>query len=79
MTVPRLGADGRLATLFLLNASIDRTPAFRVRLRRARSGRVEWVTPGRAPVRLAVRRQGREVSVEVPPMAAWTAGYLRVR
>ncbi|HOX06110.1 MAG TPA: hypothetical protein PK280_06890 [Planctomycetota bacterium] len=79
MAVPRLGADGRLATLFLLNASIDRTPAFRVRLRRPRSGRVEWVTPGRAPVRLAVERGRGEVAVRVPPMAAWTAGYLRVR
>ncbi|MDD4889958.1 MAG: hypothetical protein PHU85_08495 [Phycisphaerae bacterium] len=79
MAVPRVRADGRIATVALLNVTIDKTPGFRVRLRSPGVEQVEWVLPDQLATPLAIERLQGEVAVSIPPMAPWTIGYLRLR
>lgn len=77
MAVPRLDATGGVATLTLLNASIDATPPLVARVRRPAGSRASWVLPGQADVALASRAEGTDCVLSVPSIAAWSIGYVR--
>ena len=79
--VPRVKDDGSLATLALVNASIDRQDPVEVFLRGVdeRVTKVAWHEPERAPMELPVMRDGPSVRVRLPRLAAWSCGYLDVR
>ena len=79
--VPRVKDDGSLATLALVNASIDRQDPVEVFLRGVdeRVTKATWHEPERAPAELPVVRDGAFVRVRLPRLAAWSCGYLDVR
>lgn len=78
--LPRVRADGSLATLALVNASIDRQDPVLVRLRGVPSGvrTAVWHQPEAAPVEIPLDRAnaGGEARVRLPRIGAWKCGYL---
>lgn len=79
MLVPRVRpGDGALAAVALFNTRIDSQEDVALRLRgvpeNAKSA--TWHELRRAPVRLALVRDGGVVRVRVPAVSAWNAGYL---
>lgn len=76
--LPNMREDGSLATVAIVNATIDEQPPVVVRLRGVPSDAdaMLWVTPEAAPVRLPVDRGGGLVRVTLPALAAWKCGYL---
>ena len=79
--LPRVRDDGSLATLALVNASIDRQEPVEVFLRGVSEGvaKATWHEPEHAPVEIPVARDGSSVRVRLPQLAAWSCGYLDVR
>lgn len=78
MAVPRLNAAGQVATLTLLNVSIDSTPPLAVRVRRPAGSRASWIMPGQPDVSLSDRAEGPDCVLTVPSIAPWSIGYLRL-
>lgn len=78
--VPRVRADGSLATVALVNASIDRQESVEVSLRGVPKTctAVRWFAPEETPVDLPLVRDGTETRVRLPRLGAWTCGYLSV-
>ena len=79
--VPRVKEDGTLATLALVNASIDRQDPVVVRLRGvpADAKTAVWIQPEAAPVEIGVERCDGAVRVRLPRIGAWECGYLEFR
>ena len=77
MAVPRLNAASQLATLTLLNVSIDSTPPLVVRVRRPAGSRATWLMSGQADVILASQAKGPDCVLNVPSIAPWSIGYMR--
>ena len=80
--MPRVRDDGSLATVALVNASIDRQDPVSVRLRGVPAGvrAALWHEPEAAPVELAVERGGDgRARVRLPRVGAWACGYLSFR
>ena len=73
-------AEDRPAAVALVNTRISAQGPVRVELRQLPEGvrTVSWQALCRAPERLPVERTGRGVSVTIPEIAAWNAGYLEV-
>ena len=78
--MPRVRDDGSLATLAIVNASIDRQEPVRVRLRGVPAGvtSVVWRALNEKPVTLQIERQGTDAVVTLPALAAWNCGWLRL-
>lgn len=76
--VPRLREDGTLATLALVNASIDRQEPVAVRLRGVPQGvkKAVWNRPEEPPSACAVERVDGVARVRLPRIGAWECGYL---
>jgi len=76
--LPRVREDGTLATLALVNASIDRQEPVSVRLRGIppEATHVMWHTPETAPVELPLVRAKGFSSVRLPRIGAWECGFL---
>ena len=76
--MPRVRADGTLATLALVNASIDRQDPVDVRLRGVppTAATALWHQPGAEAVKVEVRRTDGAARVRIPRMGAWECGYL---
>ena len=76
--MPRVRADGTLATLALVNASIDRQDPVDVRLRGVppTAATALWHQPGADAVKVEIRRTDGAVRVRIPCMGAWECGYL---
>ena len=76
--LPRVAEDGRLVTLALVNASIDRQEPVGVRLRGiAPSVRsAMWITPEAPPVELPLVHDGEFAHTTLPRIGAWELGYL---
>jgi hypothetical protein len=55
VAVPRIDGRGKVASVFLLNASIDNSPALRIKVRGARGTSCRWLTPAAPDVRLPVK------------------------
>lgn len=72
VVVPRCDANGRLATVLLLNVSLDPTPVLTLSMSNTDSaGRWTWLRPLEADVILPA-----ENTVTLPPLAPWSAGVL---
>ena len=71
-------ADGTLATLAIVNASIDRQEATAVRLRGVPAGATKgvWHVPEGAAQEIALERAGTDVRAVLPRLGAWQCGYL---
>ena len=78
--VPRVRGDGTLATVAVINASIDRQDPVGVRLRGVQTVATTawWHMPEAVPVALPIVRDGADVRVRLPRIGAWRCGYLRV-
>ena len=79
--MPRVHEDGSLATLALVNCSIDRQEPVEVVLRGVRKGvsKVVWHEPESAPVEIPVMRDGDSVRLRLPKLMAWSCGYVDAR
>ena len=75
---PRVRKDGSLASVVFINTSIGRTPSVRMRLRGvpANATKAVWSMFDAEDVVLDVTRDGADVLVTLPPVPAWTGGYL---
>ena len=75
---PRVRKDGSLASVVFINTSIGRTPSVRMRLRGvpANATKAVWSMFDAEDVALDVTREGADVLVTLPPVPAWTGGYL---
>ena len=75
---PRVRKDGSLASVVFVNSSIGRTPSVRMRLRGvpANATKAVWSMFDAEDVVLDVTRDGADVLVTLPPVPAWTGGYL---
>ena len=81
MAVPRTDRQGRLRSVLLLNCSLDRTPALKLRLRRPAGRRYSWIRPERKQPVSVQGSQGvspAEVQVTIPPLDPWNLGVLVV-
>lgn len=78
--LPNVREDGTLATLAVVNASIDRQEPTMVRLRgvpeKATWGM--WHVPEGEPERIAFRRESDGVLARIPRLGAWQCGYLEI-
>ena len=77
---PRVRSDGSLASVVIVNTTIDRTTPVRLRLRGVPAGaaRATWSAFDEKDVSVPVARDGQDAVVVVPPIAAWNGGYLTV-
>lgn len=73
---PRVRADGTLASVVFVNASIGQTRPIRMRLRGVASRKAVWSALDAADVVLDVVRDGADAIVVLPSVSAWTGGYL---
>ena len=75
---PRVRKDGSLASVVYINTSIGRTPSVRMRLRGvpADATKAVWSMFDAEDVVLDVTREGADALVTLPPVPAWTGGYL---
>ena len=73
---PRMRADGTLASVVFVNASIGRTPPVRLRLRGVAAKKATWSALDADDVALDVVRDGNDALVTLPPVPAWTGGYV---
>ena len=73
---PRVRADGTLASVVFVNASIGRTPPVRLRLRGVAAKKATWSALDADDVALDVVRDGNDALVTLPPVPAWTGGYV---
>ena len=76
--MPRTREDGSLATLALVNCSIDRQEPVDAILRGVREGAScgVWHAPECEPVEIPLQRVDGTVRIRLPVMGAWTCGYL---
>ena len=73
---PRVRANGTLASVVFVNASIGRTPPVRLRLRGVAAKKATWSALDADDVALDVVRDGNDALVTLPPVSAWTGGYV---
>ena len=75
---PRVHKDGTLASVVFVNASIGRTPPVRLRLRGVPSDakKAVWSMFDADDVELGIVREGADAVVTLPPVSAWTGGYV---
>ena len=79
--LPRVRDDWTLATVAIVNASIDRQDPVAVRLRGvpADAKAAVWREPEAGDVEIALVRDGTDVRVRLPRIGAWACGYLSFR
>ena len=79
--MPRVRDDWTLATVAIVNASIDRQDPVTVRLRGvpADAKTAVWHQPETEDVAIAFVRDGADVRVRLPRIGAWACGYLSFR
>ena len=79
--MPRVRDDGSLATVAIVNASIDRQDPVTVRLRGVPSDAKTaiWRQPEAENLEIALVRDGADVRVRLPRIGAWACGYLSFR
>ena len=79
--MPRVRDDGTLATVAIVNVSIDRLDPVTMRLRGvpADAKAAVWRQPEAGDVAIALVRDGADVRVRLPRIGAWECGYLSFR
>lgn len=78
MVVPRVNSKGQLVSVFLLNASIDKTPPLDIELRGVSSSMAHWFTPEGKIKKLILKKQGRNVICKTPSLPAWSVACISV-
>ena len=75
---PRVRGDGTLASVVFIHAGIGTTPPVRMRLRGVPAGvkRAVWSALDAQDVGLEIARDGADAIVTLPPVPAWTGGYV---
>ena len=75
---PRVRDDGSLASVVFIHAGIGTTPSVRMRLRGvpAAAKRAVWSALDAKDVELEIERDGADAIVTIPPVSAWTGGYV---
>ena len=73
---PRVAADGRVAAVTLVNASIGKCFPTEIKVRGAAAGTARWYRPGAAPVELEARKTGDETAVTIPVLPGSQVGSL---
>ena len=78
---PRVHTDGTLASIVFVNATIDATMPVKLRLRGVPPSATEavWSALDAQDVAIQIARDGSDALVELPPVPAWTGGYLYFR
>ena len=78
LAMPRVAPDGTLRTVAFINARIDVQKQLTLRLRGVPPGTVAaiWHEMRCKPVRLELKRDGRDALVTVPSVGAWNGGWL---
>ncbi len=76
--MPRMREDGTMATLALINTSIDRQDAVDVLLRYVDESAefAIWHQPEHKPLSIPIKREGATVRLTLPRIGAWECGYL---
>ncbi len=72
----RVRADGTLASVVFVNASVGATPPVCLRLRGVAARRAVWSSLDAADVVLDVAHDGADALVTLPSVPAWTGGYV---
>ena len=75
---PRVRKDGTLASVVFVHAGIGSTPPMRMRLRGVPAGakKAVWSMLDAEDVELEIEREGADAVVTLPPVPAWTGGYV---
>ena len=73
---PRVRADGTLASVVFVNASVGATTPVRLRLRGVVARKAVWSSLDVADVVLDVAHDGADALVTLPSVPAWTGGYV---
>ena len=73
---PRVRADGTLASVVFVNASVGATPPVRLRLRGVAAKKAVWSAFDAPDVALDIVRDGVDARVTLPSVPAWTGGYV---
>ena len=76
VALPRVDGEGRLRSVMLLNATIDRTPPLELRLRAASADGLRWIRPLLDDCKPAVRRAGGDLCVGLAALEPWSVGWL---
>lgn len=76
MVVPRVNAKGQLVSVFLLNASIDKTPPLELELRGVNSSIVNWFTLEGKNKKLSLVYKGHGNIYKTPSITGWSVAYL---
>ena len=73
---PRVRADGTLASVVFVNASVGATTPVRLRLRGVAARKAIWSSFDAADVVLDVAHEGSDSFVTLPSIPAWSGGYV---
>ena len=73
---PRVRADGTLASVVFVNASVGATSPVRLRLRGVAARKAVWSSLDAADVVLDVVHEGSDSFVTLPSIPAWSGGYV---
>jgi hypothetical protein len=78
---PRVRGDGTLASVVFIHAGIGSVGPVKMRLRGVPAGvkKALWSALDCADVELDVSRDGADAVVSLPPVSAWTGGYLMLK
>ena len=79
LMIPRITERGLVRTVTILNTTIGKHRPFRVALRNVPEAcQVKWCVPSEDEVTLELTRNGNDVTVTVPEIMPWNAGFLVV-
>ena len=73
---PRVRADGTLASVVFVNASVGATTPVRLRLRGVVARKAVWSSLDADDVVLDVAHDGADALITLPPVPAWAGGYV---
>ena len=77
LVVPRVGKDGTLHTVTILNTTIDTHAPLKLQLRGVPDkAKISWHSPQKAPVELDYEVSGNCAFVTIPELEAWNIGFL---
>ena len=78
--VPRIDPNGVLKSVTAVNPTIAPQSRISLLLRNVPETleRAEWIIPGSAPVLLPLLREKSFVRTELPELAAWDIGFLKL-
>lgn len=78
--IPRVTPDGVLKSVAVFNTVIGVQEPFQITLRNIPENtlQVEWFVPGKQPVVLPLKREGKNAVVTIPEMSGWDCGWVKL-